>query len=75
VTTPLDQTPAEALATLTAWVRSRGLPAYRAGQIHRRLWIAPGASWSLATELPAALRSAVPYRPAPQRGHKTTVAR
>ena len=57
MTTPLDQTPAEALATLTAWVRSRGLPAYRAGQIHRRLWIAPVASWSLATELPAALRA------------------
>jgi DNA-binding CsgD family transcriptional regulator len=32
-------------------------------------------SVSSRTELPAALRSAVPYRPAPQRGHKTTVAR
>ena len=54
---PLDQTPAEALASLTAWVRTRGLPAYRAGQIHRRLWIAPVASWSEATELPAAIRA------------------
>jgi ATP/maltotriose-dependent transcriptional regulator MalT len=32
-------------------------------------------SVSSRTELPAALRSAVPYRPAPQRGHKATVAR
>ena len=55
--TPLDQTPAEALAALTAWVRARGLPGYRAAQIHRRLWIAPVSSWSLATELPAALRA------------------
>ena len=54
---PLDQTPAEALASITAWVRARGLPAYRAAQIHRRLWIAPVSSWSQATELPAALRS------------------
>ena len=54
---PLDQTPAEALASLTAWVRSRGLPGYRAAQIHRRLWIAPVSTWSDATELPAALRA------------------
>jgi DNA-binding CsgD family transcriptional regulator len=32
-------------------------------------------SVSSRTELPAALRSAVPSRPAPQRGHKATVAR
>jgi 23S rRNA (adenine2503-C2)-methyltransferase len=57
VTSPLDQTPAEALTAITAWVRTRGLPAYRAAQIHRRLWIAPVASWSQATELPAALRA------------------
>jgi len=57
VTTPLDQTPAEALASLTAWVRTRGLPAYRAGQIHRRLWLAPVSTWPEATELPAALRA------------------
>ena len=57
MTTPLDQTPAEALTALTAWVRTRGLPAYRAAQIHRRLWIAPVSTWSQATELPAALRA------------------
>ena len=32
-------------------------------------------SVSSRTELPAALRSAVPYRPVPQRGHKTKAAR
>ena len=32
-------------------------------------------SVSSRTELPAALRSAVPYRPVPQRRHKTKVAR
>jgi 23S rRNA (adenine2503-C2)-methyltransferase len=57
VTPLLDQTPADALTALTVWVRTRGLPAYRAAQIHRRLWIAPVSSWSLATELPAALRA------------------
>jgi hypothetical protein len=32
-------------------------------------------SVSSRTQLPAALRSAVPYRPVPQRGHRTKVAR
>ena len=57
MTTPLDQTPADALASITAWVGARGLPPYRAAQIHRRLWIAPISSWPQATELPAALRA------------------
>ena len=34
------------------WVAERGLPGYRAGQILRRLWQAPVAAWSEATELP-----------------------
>jgi 23S rRNA (adenine2503-C2)-methyltransferase len=42
---------------LTEWVAGRGLPAYRAGQIHRRLWQAPVENWGQATELPAVLRS------------------
>ena len=33
-----------------------GLPAYRARQLGRRLWIAPVASWAEATELPKPLR-------------------
>lgn len=53
----LDLTPAESRAALTAWVGTRGLPAYRAEQIHRRLWAAPVGAWTDATELPAALRA------------------
>jgi 23S rRNA (adenine2503-C2)-methyltransferase len=52
----LDLTPAEARSLLDAWVRDRGLPSYRAGQIHRRLWVAPVGGWAEATELPASLR-------------------
>lgn len=55
--TLLDLTPALALERLRAWVAARGLPAYRAGQLHRRLWVNPVASWAQATELPAALRT------------------
>jgi 23S rRNA (adenine2503-C2)-methyltransferase len=53
----LDLTPAEAHQAIEAWTRARGLPRYRAEQIARRLWVAPVAAWSEATELPAALRS------------------
>jgi 23S rRNA (adenine2503-C2)-methyltransferase len=41
---------------LQGWVAARGLPAYRAEQIHRRLWQAPVGSWERATELPSAMR-------------------
>jgi 23S rRNA (adenine2503-C2)-methyltransferase len=54
---PLDQTPANAEASLAAWARQRGLPGYRVAQIHRRLWVAPVGGWQEATELPAALRT------------------
>ena len=54
---PLDQTPANAEASLAAWARERGLPAYRVAQIHRRLWVAPIGGWQEATELPSALRT------------------
>ena len=53
----LDRPPAAARDLLAAWVAGRGLPAYRAGQIFRRLWQAPVAGWSEATELPLALRT------------------
>ena len=53
----LDQSPADARRFLDAWVRDRGLPGYRAGQIARRLWLAPVGSWDEATELPASLRA------------------
>ena len=54
---PLDLPPAEARASLAAWVAGRGLARYRADQIMRRLWVAPVESWAAATELPASLRA------------------
>ena len=53
----LDQTPAAARETLRRWVEEQGHPAYRAGQIVRRLWQAPLESWSAASDLPLALRA------------------
>jgi 23S rRNA (adenine2503-C2)-methyltransferase len=53
----LDITPDQALDTLRSWSQERGLPAYRPGQMLRRLWQAPVAEWSEATELPRALRT------------------
>jgi 23S rRNA (adenine2503-C2)-methyltransferase len=54
---PLDLAPAQARAALEAWVASRALPRYRAGQLLRRLWMSPVESWAGATELPTALRA------------------
>src|SRR5215218_2678127 len=47
----LDLSPSEALAVLQRWVPDQELPAYRARQIHRRLWRAPVREWAAATEL------------------------
>lgn len=58
----LDLAPAESAATLGEWVATEGLPGYRAGQLHRRLWQAPVGSWLEATELPTALRRALDQR-------------
>ena len=55
--TLLDRTPAAARDLLASWVAERGLPAYRAGQMLRRLWQAPVTTWTEATELPLALRA------------------
>jgi 23S rRNA (adenine2503-C2)-methyltransferase len=52
----LDFTPETAQHHLAAWVQAQGLPAYRTGQLVRRLWTAPIPSWQEATELPLALR-------------------
>ncbi|MBL8988674.1 MAG: 23S rRNA (adenine(2503)-C(2))-methyltransferase RlmN [Gemmatimonadetes bacterium] len=57
--TLLDLPPAEARTRIAAWVAARGLPAYRAAQIERRLWTNPVGSWSEAAELPAGLRQAL----------------
>jgi 23S rRNA (adenine2503-C2)-methyltransferase len=55
-TSLLDVTPDDARRRLGAWVAAAGLPAYRAAQLHRRLWALPVASWAEATEVPRALR-------------------
>ena len=54
--TLLSVTPRAARETLAAWVADRGLPAYRAAQIHRRLWKVPVGAWCEASELPLELR-------------------
>src|SRR3954452_15633957 len=53
----LDQPPAAARDSLHAWLAQRGHDRYRTGQILRRLWQAPIAQWSQATDLPLGLRS------------------
>lgn len=58
----LDLPPRASLDLLTEWVAAEGLPAYRAAQIHRRLWIAPVATWQDATELSKALRDRLEER-------------
>jgi 23S rRNA (adenine2503-C2)-methyltransferase len=55
--TLLDVPPSVATQRIRDWVAHRGLPGYRAGQIQRRLWTAPIASWTAATELPNTLRA------------------
>ena len=52
----LDLAPASSRLLLEKWVEERGLPAYRARQMFRRLWQAPVRSWTEASELPAELR-------------------
>lgn len=53
----LDLTPDDARTLIAAFVAEAGLPAYRTGQIVRRLWEVPAASWDAVTELPQALRA------------------
>ncbi len=55
----LDVPPAAAREALEAWARGRGLPSWRASQVHRRLWVQPVAAWADATELPKPLREAL----------------
>ncbi len=55
-TTLLDLPPELSAERIRAWVAGEKLPAYRAEQMHRRLWMDPVASWQDATELPKALR-------------------
>lgn len=63
----LDLPPDASRARLRDWVAAQGLPAYRTEQMHRRLWVAPVATWSDATELPRELRAALdPAFPLPR---------
>lgn len=53
----LNLTPADAEARLRAFCDAHALPAYRAGQVLRRLWVNPAPDFESMTELPKALRS------------------
>lgn len=58
----LNLTPADAEARIAVAMTELGQPSYRVGQVLRRLWYVPAASFSDMTELPAALRSALDER-------------
>ena len=72
----LSKTPDAARQTLEEWLAARGEPAYRLRQIAPRLWQRPVARWSDATDLPAALRTALdeafPLRPLELRTHQVS---
>jgi 23S rRNA (adenine2503-C2)-methyltransferase len=55
----LTLTPDAARAAIADWLGARGEPGYRLRQILPRLWERPVASWTDATDLPAALREAL----------------
>ena len=55
----LSLTPDAASRVLEEWLGTRGEPAYRLRQILPRLWQRPVGRWSDATDLPAALRTAL----------------
>jgi 23S rRNA (adenine2503-C2)-methyltransferase len=58
----LNLTPNDAEAALAAAMTELGQPGYRVGQVHRRLWQAPVASFADMTELPVALRASLDER-------------
>ncbi len=55
----LGLTPADAKAAIAAWLEQRGESAYRVNQILPRLWQRPVRRWAEASDLPAALRTAL----------------
>ena len=55
----LDMTPAAAQDRLGEFFARAGEPSYRAGQVLRRLWQKPAASFEAMTELPKSLRAAL----------------
>jgi 23S rRNA (adenine2503-C2)-methyltransferase len=58
----LNLAPDEAERRLAAVLTELGQPSYRVGQVARRLWTTPAASFELMTELPLALRAALAER-------------
>jgi len=58
----LNLTPSEAEDRLAVAMRELGEPGYRVGQVLRRLWIRPAASFEAMTELSARLRTALAER-------------
>jgi 23S rRNA (adenine2503-C2)-methyltransferase len=55
----LSLTPDAARSALQEWLAQRGEPAYRLRQLTPRPWQRPVARWADATDLPAALRTAL----------------
>ena len=58
----LNLTPNDADAALAAAMAELGQPGYRVGQVLRRLWQAPVATFADMTELPVALRASLDER-------------
>jgi 23S rRNA (adenine2503-C2)-methyltransferase len=58
----LNLTPDQAEARLSAAMTELGQPAYRVGQVVRRLWANPARSFDEMTELPASLRAELAAR-------------
>ena len=58
----LNFLPADAEARLSTAMEELGQPSYRAGQVLRRLWEVPAATFEDMTELPVALRRALGER-------------
>ena len=58
----LNLTPAQAEERLAAAMSELGEPSYRVGQVLRRLWTRPAATFDAMTELSASLRTALAER-------------
>ena len=58
----LNLTPVDAEARLAEAMAELGQPSYRVGQVLRRLWQVPAASFADMTELPATLRTSLDER-------------
>ena len=58
----LNLTPADAEASIALAMTELGEPSYRVGQLLRRLWVRPAATFDVMTELSAPLRLALAER-------------